>query len=203
MDSPHVIGDTAILLSGGIDSTALAYWQRPAVAVTIDYGQRSAEGEIRAASEVAQELSLQHLIVRINCASLGSGDLAGCPPSPTAPASEWWPYRNQLLVTFAAMRVFGTGIKRLSVGAVRSDSFHLDGTKGFFENINALLENQEGGLRVEAPALHLSSEELVETSGIPFSILAWAHSCHKASYACGNCRGCNKYVSLMSRFWHE
>jgi 7-cyano-7-deazaguanine synthase len=41
--------DTGLLLSGGMDSVALAYWLRPDVAFTIDYGQLSAEGELRSA----------------------------------------------------------------------------------------------------------------------------------------------------------
>jgi len=36
----------AILLSGGLDSIALAYWLRPQIAVTIDYGQRPARAVI-------------------------------------------------------------------------------------------------------------------------------------------------------------
>ncbi len=31
---------TAILLSGGMDSIALAYWKRPELAITINYGQK-------------------------------------------------------------------------------------------------------------------------------------------------------------------
>ena len=33
----------ALLLSGGMDSIALAFWKRPEIAITIDYGQRAAE----------------------------------------------------------------------------------------------------------------------------------------------------------------
>lgn len=37
---------TAILLSGGMDSIALAYWKRPEIAITIDYGQKPAAAEV-------------------------------------------------------------------------------------------------------------------------------------------------------------
>jgi 7-cyano-7-deazaguanine synthase len=46
----------AILLSGGIDSIALAYWQRPDIAITIDYGQAPAQAEINASTAVASAL---------------------------------------------------------------------------------------------------------------------------------------------------
>ena len=38
----------ALLLSGGMDSVAIAYWKRPRYGITINYGQEPAEGEIRA-----------------------------------------------------------------------------------------------------------------------------------------------------------
>lgn len=51
----------AILLSGGMDSIALAYWLRPEVAITLDYGQKAAEAEIAAAARVAQLLRIRAL----------------------------------------------------------------------------------------------------------------------------------------------
>ena len=39
--------NTALLLSGGMDSIALAYWKRPDIALTIDYGQAAADAEER------------------------------------------------------------------------------------------------------------------------------------------------------------
>ncbi len=56
---------------------------------------------------------------------------------------------------------------------------------------------QEGGLKVEAPAIDLTSIELIKTAGISPSELAWAHSCHTSEYACGRCRGCNKHREVM------
>lgn len=44
---------TALLLSGGMDSVSIAWWLRPDVALTIDYGQKPAEAEIDAAGQVA------------------------------------------------------------------------------------------------------------------------------------------------------
>ena len=34
---------TALLLSGGMHSVAIAWWRRPNIAITIDYGQLPAE----------------------------------------------------------------------------------------------------------------------------------------------------------------
>jgi 7-cyano-7-deazaguanine synthase len=40
----------AVLLSGGMDSIALACWQRPEFAITVDYGQRAAATEVAVAA---------------------------------------------------------------------------------------------------------------------------------------------------------
>jgi 7-cyano-7-deazaguanine synthase len=47
---------TALLLSSGMDSLCLAWWKRPNVAITLDYGQLPAQAEIAASSEICREL---------------------------------------------------------------------------------------------------------------------------------------------------
>lgn len=184
---------TALLLSGGMDSLAIAWWKRPNVAITIDYGQVAAEAETRASAAVCAQLGIEHHIIHIDCRALGSGDMANAPPDAAAPASDWWPYRNQMLITLAAMKCIGLGVKKLLIGTVRSDGSHIDGTPEFVHLMDQLLNMQEGGLQVEAPAIKLSTAELIQQSALPTDILAWAHSCHKANTPCWNCRGCNKY----------
>jgi 7-cyano-7-deazaguanine synthase len=191
----------ALLLSGGVDSIALAYWLRPEIVFTIDYGQLPYQGEVRAATQVAQQLGLQHELLRVDCSALGSGDLSGKAPDAHAPATEWWPYRNQLLVTMCAAKAIALGVKEILIGTVASDGFHKDGTPQFVQLMNDLLFYQEGGIRVSAPAIGLTSAELVRAAGIPEELLLWAHSCHKAEYACGNCRGCNKYQNVMHELY--
>lgn len=195
--------NTGLLLSGGMDSICIAYWKRPDVAFTIDYGQLSADGEIQAARTVCQTLSIEHEVISVDCSALGSGDLSGKPPDPLAPVTEWWPFRNQLLLTLAAMSAIPLGIKILLFGSVKTDAVHADGRENFFSCIDKVFSIQEGSLRVETPALHLTTAELAKLSAIPISILAWSHSCHIANFACGNCRGCYKYYSVMRELGYE
>jgi 7-cyano-7-deazaguanine synthase len=181
-----------------MDSVCIAFWKRPDLAITIDYGQRPAAGEIRAASAVCAELDIRHVVLKADISKLGSGDLAGLNPAPDAPASEWWPYRNQFLLTLAAMQCHRDSASTLMIGALRTDGFHADGTQRFVDLMNGLFEYQEGGLRVEAPAIDADAAELVELSCVPLSILAWSHSCHIAEHACGFCRGCRKHYETMA-----
>lgn len=188
---------TALLLSGGMDSIAIAYWKKPEQAITIDYGQRPFEGELRASVETARLLGIPHEIIIADCKALGSGDLLGKDSLPNAPCPEWWPFRNQLLLTLAGMKAVSRGIEELIFGTVSSDQIHADGRRLFFEQINSLFASQEGNVRVSVPAIEMTTQELITASGIPKSILMLAHSCHKENFACGNCRGCFKYLNVL------
>lgn len=188
---------TAILLSGGMDSVALAYRYRSALAITVDYGQLAAPGEVRAAKAVAAELKMDHLVIRADLRAIGSGDLAGRPPAVIAPLREWWPFRNQMLVTLAAMRGVELGVSRVLLGAVQEDSGHADGTRKFVEAMDAVLRCQEGGVRLEAPAIGMTAVELLRWSRVPPELLAYSHSCHLSDFACGVCRGCHKHYHTL------
>ena len=194
---------TALLLSGGMESVAIAWWRRPDIAITIDYGQLPAEAEIRAAGAVAATLGIGHYIVRCDLSVLGSGDMAGRAALAMAPVPEWWPFRNQMLLTVAAMKTVSLGVERLLIGCLSTDRQHADGTEAFIAAMNRVFSVQEGGLVVEAPAITLTAEELIQQSGIPFETLAWAHSCHRANEACGNCRGCLKHYGTMQALGHD
>ena len=188
---------SALLLSGGMDSIAIAYWKQPKYGLTVDYGQIPASAEIRASAAVCTALNIRHEVIHADISALGSGDLSGRRPASVAPARDWWPYRNQFLLTVVGMKCHLLGATEVMIGTLRTDDLHADGTKGFVQSMNALFELQEGALRIIAPAIDLSAAELVRSSGIPFHLLAWSHSCHVAETACGFCRGCRKHYETM------
>lgn len=189
---------TLLLLSGGIDSSSIAAWLHPDAAVVIDYGQISAKGEIRAARAVADSLKLPLDVLIADCSAIGSGLLSGRDSSDIAPSKEWWPFRNQLLITLAGAWATNRGIRNLLVGSVKTDSFHVDGTENFYRHIDNLLSIQEGGLRVKAPAINMTTVELVISSKITEDIIGWTHSCHQSEWACGICPGCLKHTQVVN-----
>ena len=194
---------SAILLSGGMDSLSLAWWKRPNVAFTIDYGQRAAKTEIAVSKKICEELKIGHHVINVDLSALGSGDLLGIQQNVNAPSTDWWPYRNQMLITLAAMKAISLNIDELWIGSVKSDSYHIDGSPEFIDAMDHLVSMQEGRIRIKAPAIHLTTEELIITSGVPKSFLSWAHSCHKSNIACGKCRGCNKYFEVWSHIYEK
>lgn len=188
----------ALLFSGGLDSSALAFWKRPDVCLTVDYGQRPARGEIAAARALCGELNLRHETLVVDLKALGSGSLAGEVVSDLGRAEEWWPYRNQMLVTLAGMRFVNEGLREIIIGAVRTD-VHADGKAPFIRGIDRLMSLQEGAVRVSAPARSLHPLKLLRLSGFPDTLLGLTFSCHVMEYPCGRCRGCLKHLDTLTR----
>lgn len=191
---------TLLLLSGGLDSTAVAAMTRPDYCLTIDYGQIAAEAEQRAATQVARELELPAATIHVPAGAIGAGLMAKDPQTgiPDGIAPEWWPFRNQLLITLGAAWGVTRGVTTILLGAVANDGArHRDGTEEFRAAIDALVSLQEGGIRVMAPAAHMNATDLLRASGVPESVLAWTHSCHRANLPCTRCPGCIKRAETL------
>lgn len=188
-----------LLLSGGMDSASVAYLARPRFALTIDYGQAGARAEIQAATAVARQLSISHLVLSCDLRALGLGRMAGSAPSALSPTPEWWPFRNQLLVTLAATHAIKCGADVVVIGTLATDATHADGTHDFLSKLDELLRLQEGAIRLVAPARDLNALELARRAAAPRSLLAYTHSCHSADVACGRCRGCEKRAETISQ----
>ena len=124
--------------------------------------------------------------------------MTGQRPLESDPCPEWWPYRNQFLLTIAAMHAYKCGASELIIGAVVTDGeAHTDGRPEFFKRMSHLLGYQEGGIAISTPAITLTTVALVKQAGIPISVLAGTHSCHVSNLACGRCRGCLKREAVI------
>lgn len=182
----------ALLMSGGLDSSAIAWWLRPDVCVTIDYGQRAAQGEMAASVAICKAIGLQHRKIEVDLSSLGSGTMANKASVARGVAAEFWPYRNQMLVTLAAMLLMPEGIEEIMVGSVSTDR-HADGRAPFYRALDRTVALQEGGVHVTAPARRFSTPKLLQISGFPYDLIGLTFSCHVHEYACGQCSGCLKH----------
>ena len=188
-----------LLFSGGVDSTCLALLEKPDLALTIDYGQVCSDGEKRAAIHISSYLDMPHEIVSVPFRHLGRGDLTGISSgNDFSTVPEHWPFRNQMLITVAAMALARRNPTSLIIGTVATDKIHNDGTNSFLCSMDAVLRAQLSELRLSAPAINMTTTDLVLESGVSDEILRWTFSCHRAPIACGNCRGCMKSLELFS-----
>lgn len=187
----------ALLFSGGVESTCLAYAHRPDLLITIDYGQVCAAGEIRAAKHLAAMMGLPQRLVTAPLGHLGSGQMSGAAINVDDPVPEHWPFRNQMLATIAVMACAEECLTELMIGTVSTDHVHADGSQAFVDAMNNLLESQRPSLTFSAPAIDMDTQALVRSTKLPRELLGWTFSCHSASVACGQCRGCAKTIQLV------
>jgi 7-cyano-7-deazaguanine synthase len=141
-------------------------------------------------------MSLNHRLIEADLSALGSGTMGNRATAPGASAAEFWPYRNQMLVTLAGMLLQPEGVTQIIVGSVSTDR-HADGRAPFFRALDRTMRLQEGGVRVSAPARKHSSVTLLRQSGFPEDLIGLTFSCHVHEYACGQCGGCLKHREVV------
>jgi 7-cyano-7-deazaguanine synthase len=191
-----------LLFSGGLDSSALLYWKKPTLALIIDYGQLTFKAEQRAATEIAKAINVPLEIKSFGGLS-GAGSLFDGKFNKTDKYSEWWPFRNQFLITVASMYAIKNNIPTVLIGLTKSDTIYADSTEPFVSAMNKLTKIQEGAIEVVAPGMHYSTLELIKTSQIPLSILSWSHSCNTSHNPCGRCFSCKKYIQIFNLLKEE
>ena len=202
IDHQQVSGraERLLLLSGGLDSAAIAAIEQPAQAVFVDYGQVAAEAERSAAHAVAGYLDIELKETSVNLASLGSGTLTGTEPVSHAPTPEWFPFRNQFLATIGAAHAAQQDLKAVILGLVEGDEErHADNTARFMASINKLVSDQEQQIRVVAPYARTPSHELLIESNLPEEILRLTYSCYTGDGPCGECPGCLRRDEVWAR----
>jgi len=200
------------LLSGGLDSTVATALHAARVGpvelgLFIDYGQRAAGPEERAALAVGRALGFEVLVTQIpllgqlsNAALVDrSAELPHPDPervdvtATETAAAVWIPNRNGVLVNLAAAVAEARGLDRLIVGfnAEEAASFP-DNSARFLANLDACLEDSTmGRVSLSCPTLELGKAAILEAGrevGAPLD-LTW--SCYDGGEeACGRCESC-------------
>jgi 7-cyano-7-deazaguanine synthase len=198
-----------VLLSGGLDSaTVLALARRDGFAchaLSVHYGQRHSS-ELAAAARVAAALgAVEHRVFGVDLAGIGGSSLTDRSlPVPDAPGtgipSTYVPARNTLMLSLALGWAEVIGAEDLFIGVNAVDySGYPDCRPEFiaaFERLAQLATRVgvEGGrLRVNAPLLQWSKQEIIR-QGLALGVdYAQTVSCYQADAegrACGRCDSC-------------
>lgn len=191
----------ALLISGGIEFTCLAWLLKPELAFTVDYGQVPAPTEISSSRDICTFLNIEHVVLGAptNFVSVGLMSLRRSTQDSQHP--EFWPYRNQFILTCAMMAGYSRGVTEIVIGSVAGDFKFADGTEDFIALMNGLSAQQGEMPKISAPAIKMTTEQLLSAANPPVQILGLTFSCHRATVPCGDCPGCNKNREVLASLY--
>ena len=214
---------TLILLSGGLDSAAnLAFaehFDEPVLALTIDYGQRAAAAEIRAAEKIAKYYQIKHQVLELKwLGQLGGSALTDHHlKMPTFQASEldeqdktksaakqvWVPNRNGLFINVAAAIAESAGIQQVVVGFNQEEAATFPDNSSQFLGVAtlSLKYSTQTHVKVVCYTDMMNKSEMVMAldrldKKFPFEMV-W--SCYQdgmqtGGKMCGECESCQRFI---------
>lgn len=204
------------LLSSGLDSVAalsIAKGQTDIkLALTFDYGQRSAQREIEYSRVICNHFGIEHKVIPLDWlgditnTSLVSRDVdvpeltqddisdsAAPEVTQKSAKSVWVPNRNGVMINIAASFAESLGCEYVIVGFNGEEAATFPDNS--FEYVQAVDEclsySTQNGVEVLAPLIEFNKNGIVREalrSGAP---LEWSWSCyHGADAPCGVCESC-------------
>jgi 7-cyano-7-deazaguanine synthase len=203
------VSEAIVLVSGGMDSCVTAAMARDAghrlAFLHLNYGQRTERRELQAFHDLADfyEIPLEaRLVVSIeHLAKIGGSSLT----DETIPVTEadlgsvevpssYVPFRNAHILSIAVSWAEVRDASRIYIGAVYEDSSgYPDCRPEYYAAFNEVIRlgTAKGTIRVEAPIIYLSKEQIIR-KGVELSAplhLTW--SCYQnEELACGVCDSC-------------
>ena len=199
------------VLSGGLDCTvATSVFDRDHEihAITFDYGQKAAEQEIKASRRICERMGWTHEVIelpwlsKISTSSLNTDadipeidedELDDLSKSSETASSVWVPARNTVFTSIALSYAESIGAEIIVVGWNGEEGATFpDNSKEYLKEFNNLIDvGSPDKIRIEAPAIDLNKEEIVELGievGAPMEL---SYSCYKGEdEPCGVCESC-------------
>ncbi|HAA73894.1 TPA: 7-cyano-7-deazaguanine synthase QueC [Candidatus Latescibacteria bacterium] len=201
-----------LLLSGGMDSTALLWWMRHQGIVTIhtvaiDYGQRH-RIELEASSRLSELAgAAAHKVIALDLTQIGGSPLTSdAIDVPAAGADQQVvtvvPFRNALFVTAAAAYAETVGISNLYISPVADDyAAYRDCRREFYDAMEASLSlgaTQDTRVHIQTPFVEKSKIEVVSEGirlRVPYEL---THTCYEGTQpACGRCDACTERIDAF------
>ena len=199
------------VLSGGLDCTVAtsAYANDYDIhAITFNYGQKSFKQELKASKENSKKMNWTHEVIdlpwlsKISTSSLNTSEdipevkedeLDDLEKSKSSASSVWVPARNMVFTSIATSYAESIGAEIIIVGWDREEAATFpDNSKEFLNAFNELIEiGSPDNIKIEAPAIDLNKEEIVELGvkvGAPMEL---SYSCYAGREKhCGVCESC-------------
>ncbi len=206
-----------ILLSGGLDSSAnLAFahqFDEPVLALTFNYGQKAAPGELKASRNFAKFYGVPHRVLDLKwlgelggsaltsnslaIPTLNTDQLDDLNTTRKTAAQVWVPNRNGLMINAAAAIAESMGAQQVVVGFNKEEAATFPDNSAQFLGVStlALKYSTRNGVKVVSYTEMMVKTEIVQALGnlpkaFPFD-LVW--SCYEGGeIACGKCESCKR-----------
>jgi 7-cyano-7-deazaguanine synthase len=205
------------LLSGGLDSVVSSYAVvregGSGEALFLDYGQRSAKREYRAARAIASRLGLGFRRIKLKflgevtqtalvmndkvIPQIGLNKLDDRTETEKSAQAVWVPNRNGLFLNVAAALAEGMGLSRIIVGFNAEEAVTFpDNSANFVHKAEEFFRlSTLRGLQVVAPTLAMNKAEIVRYGlklDVPFELI-W--NCYRGGrLLCGTCESCLRSI---------
>lgn len=199
------------VFSGGLDCTvATCVYDKDYEihAITFNYGQKAFAQELRASRKICEKMGWTHEVIdlpwlsSISNSSLNTddeipevseNDLDDFDKISETASDVWVPARNTVFTSIALSYAESIDAEIIIVGWNNEEGLTFpDNSEEFLNEFNELIEvGSPDKIRIEAPAINLNKEELVELGvevGAPMKL---SYSCYKGEdEPCGVCESC-------------
>ena len=199
------------VFSGGLDCTVATcvYDNDYEIhAITFNYGQKAFAQELKASKKICEEMGWTHEVIDLPWLSdisnsslntdedipeVSEDDLDDIDKSSETASNVWVPARNTVFTSIALSYAESIGAEIIIVGWNNEEGLTFpDNSQEFLNEFNELIKvGSPDKIRIEAPAINLNKEELVELGvkvGAPMKL---SYSCYKGEdEPCGVCESC-------------
>ncbi len=203
-----------VLLSGGLDSlVSLGLGKEEygiCLALTFDYGQKSAEQEIEASSKICKYYGLKHEVIKLDwlknithtalVADKHIPQGQDLKDSVQSAKNVWVPNRNGLFLNIAAAFADGEDYDYILIGANKEEGQTFpDNSAEFIERVNAEFEfSTRKHPKVIAPLINFDKNDIVKQALKNKIPLEYVRSCYSdTAKHCGVCESCMRLKNAL------
>ena len=201
-----------ILLSGGLDSLAALGVCKDEynieLALTFDYGQKTAESELSASAKICKFYKIQHKIIKLDwLKAITKTALVSEKDIPTenlgteeSAKSVWVPNRNGLFLNIAASFADSYEYNYIIFGANKDEGETFpDNTEDFRKKISEVFEYSTlKKPKVIAPLIKSGKDDIVKIAIEKQVPLEFVRSCYRSNDKhCGECESCRHLKNAL------
>ena len=205
---------SAILLSGGLDSLVSLGLKKDelniTLALTFDYGQKSAKQEIETSKKICEYYNIEHKVIKLDwlkdithtalCSDVEVPTGDALENSANSAKSVWVPNRNGLFLNVAGSFADANDFDYILIGANKEEGQTFpDNTQDFIDAVNQEFKfSTRKQPEVVAPLINCVKNDIVMLALKNDVPLELTRSCYQgAEKHCGICESCMRLKSAL------